>query len=365
MQKQPPNRLKSHRETSGLSQSELALAVGISRQSVMAIESGRQRPSVDIALRIADILGCGVADLFGQAEPQGRLLAAHAGVQHRGRVALAQIAGRWVSYSLQGDEIGRSADGIAVGTQGKRSEIEPLRPTKSLQHNVVMMGCAPALGLVADKLNSAASGGRFLWFSRSSSEALTALGDAHTHLAGVHLTDEKTGEDNLPDVRRHLRRKQVVMITLARWEVGLLTAAGNPKRIRSLAELDRHRLVSRERGSGARRLIERELVKHGLSCKLAQSPALMAHGHLAVASAISIGAADVGVASHDAALAYGLHFQPLAEERYDLVLPRSALDDERIVRMLELLHTASFQRELTALGYDARSCGQRIVEANR
>lgn len=362
MDSAPTNRLRSHREQAGLSQQELALAVGMSRQSVVSVESGRQSPSVDVALRMADVLGCGVEELFGPAQPSGRLLAEPAFGCPDGRVALSQIGGRWVSYPLCGSDIGRAADGIALKTRGKKTEIEPLRPSRLLQDNTVLLGCAPALGLLADRLNSRAGAGRFLWFSRSSTEALTALGCGHSHLAGVHLTDEKTGEANLPDVRRHLLRKPIELVTLARWEVGILTAAGNPKRIRSLAEVSRHRLVSRERGSGARRLLERELTRHGVSIKLAQQAPMMAHGHLAVATAISMGAADVGIASRDAAQAYGLHFQPLTEERYDLVLPRSLLADLRMVRMLELLHSASFQRELTALGYDARPCGQRIVE---
>lgn len=291
-----------------------------------------------------------------------RLFAEPTGSGPSGRVALARLGGTWLSYPLCGDDAMRSADGIAVRTQGGKVEIEPLREWRLAQENVVLMGCAQALGLLADRLNGKGLAGRFWWFSKSSTESLRCLGHGHTHLAGVHLTDEKTGEDNLPDVRRHLRRKQIAVITLARWEVGLLTAKNNPRHIRSVAEVSRHRLVARERGSGARRLLERELAKHGQPGWSDGRSGLVAHGHFSVASAISVGAADVGIASRDAALAFGLHFLPLAEERYDLVLPRSLLGDERMVRMLDLLNSAGFQRELSALGYDVRQCGQRVAE---
>ncbi|MEU9372661.1 helix-turn-helix transcriptional regulator [Streptomyces sp. NPDC048255] len=46
------------------SQEELAAASGVSRQSVAAVESGRQVPSVTAALGLAAALGCSVEELF-------------------------------------------------------------------------------------------------------------------------------------------------------------------------------------------------------------------------------------------------------------------------------------------------------------
>jgi putative molybdopterin biosynthesis protein len=74
-----------------------------------------------------------------------------------------------------------------------------------------------------------------------------------------------------------------------------------------------------------------------------------------------MGAADGGIASHDAALAFGLEFQPLSEERYDLVLPEAELEDPRLQRLLDELTTQPFRRELESLGYDARPTGERVA----
>jgi molybdate-binding protein len=81
-----------------------------------------------------------------------------------------------------------------------------------------------------------------------------------------------------------------------------------------------------------------------------------------VAHAIAIGAGDVGIATRDAALAFGLDFVPLAEERYDLVVSRAELADPRMQRLLDTMTTAAFRRELVALGYDVRACGDRVAE---
>jgi molybdate-binding protein len=203
--------------------------------------------------------------------------------------------------------------------------------------------------------------GVFLWFSRSSTAALEALARRHAHLAGVHLTDPSTGEANLPDVRRHAGPGPQLVITLARWQAGLIAAAGNPKQIRGADDLGRDdlRLVLREPGSGARRLLDRELQSRGLS---PPTSALTASSHLHVAQLIHSGAAQLGLATHDAALTHGLHFIPLADERYDLVLPLTHLHDPRIQRLLDAMTTGAFRRELRALGYDVQSCGDRVAQ---
>ena len=47
-----------------MSQAELAARVGVSRQTVVAIEKGNYNPSVELALRLAGVLGATVEELF-------------------------------------------------------------------------------------------------------------------------------------------------------------------------------------------------------------------------------------------------------------------------------------------------------------
>lgn len=369
------NRVRSARVALGMSQAALAAATRLSRQSIGAIEAGRATPAVDVALRIASTLESSVEELFSAPRTEAPLVTEATSSSVTERVALAQIAGRWLSYGLDGEATWTAADGLlsqaAEARAGRRGRsqrgsvpVDPVRPLEEVHHNLVLMGCAVGLGLLADRLNSRPGAGRFLWLSRSSTDALSALARHQTHLAGVHLTDEKTGEANVADVRRHVGREAVTLITFARWEAGLVTARGNPKQIRSGADLGRRglRCVVREAGSGARRVLDRELSRAGLPRELATQAQLQARGHLQVALAVSMGAADVGVATRDAALAFGLHFVPLAEERYDLVVPRPALEDPRVQRLFDTLSASVFQRELACLGYDVKSSGERVAE---
>lgn len=355
----PANRVRELREVRGLSQVELAAAARLTRQSIGAIEAGRATPAVDVAIRVARALGCRVEDLFTIG---GESVVPEAAAGLHGRLALAHIAGRWVAHPLAGEELRISADAIA-GTDD-RGEVELVRGGAEVRENLLLLGCAGGLGLLADRLNARPGAGRFVWLGRSSTAALEALGEARTHVAGVHLTDDGSGEANVPDVRRHAGAATIVLTTLARWEAGLVAPAGNPKRLRGGADLGRRglRLAAREPGSGARRLLAGELRRAGLPATLASSAVVQARSHRAVADAVAMGAADVGVATRDVAISHGLHFVPLAEERYDLATTLALVDDPRIQRMFDVMTTAAFRRELGALGYDVAHAGERVAE---
>ena len=63
------NKLKIMRVSNGdLTQQRLAELAGCSRQTIHSIESGKFIPSVELALKIANILNCKVEDLFSVEE---------------------------------------------------------------------------------------------------------------------------------------------------------------------------------------------------------------------------------------------------------------------------------------------------------
>lgn len=68
MKGQIANRIREHRLSRGLTQGELAAAVGVSRQSINAIERGRYVPSLQLALQFARTFARPVDELFKLAE---------------------------------------------------------------------------------------------------------------------------------------------------------------------------------------------------------------------------------------------------------------------------------------------------------
>lgn len=68
MKKKPPitNRIAALREAKGaMSQAELARVVGVSRQTIVAIEQGHYSPTLERAFLIAQHFGVGIDDVFG------------------------------------------------------------------------------------------------------------------------------------------------------------------------------------------------------------------------------------------------------------------------------------------------------------
>jgi putative transcriptional regulator len=58
------NRVREARQAAQLTQEALAMKVGVTRQSIIAIEQGKYGPSVKLALELAAALGVRVEDLF-------------------------------------------------------------------------------------------------------------------------------------------------------------------------------------------------------------------------------------------------------------------------------------------------------------
>ena len=58
------NRLRVLRAERGWSQAELGGRIGVSRQAVNAIETGKHDPSLPLAFRIADVFGLPIEQIF-------------------------------------------------------------------------------------------------------------------------------------------------------------------------------------------------------------------------------------------------------------------------------------------------------------
>jgi molybdate-binding protein/transcriptional regulator with XRE-family HTH domain len=367
--------LREHRLAQKLSQLELAQRAGISRQALCSIEAGSAVPGTDVALRLAQALGVRVESLFRLESGEPPLEAALAGsgepLPESGdaRVVLAEIDGRWVAHPLGGrhrESCVQPADGVVKHRRGqKRVKVEPLGSLEVARQRLVVMGCAPALGLLATRLSGDSSSASLAWIPGSSTAALEALRRGEVHIAGIHLLDEPSGQYNVPFVCREFPERPMLVFNLASWEQGIVVAPGNPLGIRRAADLlnPKVRFVARDEGSGASKLLERALRPLGAGPEAVAKRGETALGHMEVAQAVALDAADAGISIRSAAIAYGLGFVPLAEERFDIVLPREHGDDPRVERLVDLLGSRSFRRELDAVGgYATGESGQQIAD---
>lgn len=374
------NRLQAVRRSRGLSQNQLATLAGITRQAVCAIEGDQYLPTTAVALRLAGVLGCRVEDLFRLAEPseflEGSLAQPLPGLEPVGepvRVKAASVNGRYVvrAASALGEVLSSAvpADGLieASGnnTWGRNRErkvrIRLLRSREQIDREIAVAGCDPSIYLTGEHLQRAHHASSLVGWTLGSVAALEALKRGEVHIAGLHLVDARTGESNLPYLRRHLRDGDYLVVTFAAWEEGLVVPRGNPKGIRDVAALARRdvRLVNRETGSGARLLLDRKLSNAGVPRVRVKGYGTTVGSHFHVARVIAEGHADVGIGVRAAARFFGCDFLPLQQARYDLVVPKAYLQTHPpIEHIFDTIVSRTFRSEIEALGgYDTSETG--------
>jgi molybdate-binding protein/DNA-binding transcriptional regulator YhcF (GntR family) len=189
---------------------------------------------------------------------------------------------------------------------------------------------------------------------------LIALQEERADLAGTHLLDEETGEYNFPYIKRVLPGREIAIVNLAFRIQGLMFARGNPRQIKGLADLRRPDIVfiNRQKGSGTRVLLDLRLKAQGIAPSEIRGYETELDTHLAVATQIAHGKADVGLGIEAAALSCNLDFMPLFRERYDLVMPMHNYRSQRLALMLEIIASDEFKKIVNGIGgYDTSQTG--------
>lgn len=354
-------RLRSARQARGFSQYQLARMAGVSRQAVSAVEAGLSDPSLRVALTLGRALGLTVEELFGPAMPEPAVpVRALAPLGAEGsRVSLAPMGEAFIALPLSGANVTRAGFAPAGGRVSGPQQVIPLGPHRT---TLLVAGCDPALPLLELPLSLLDPPVEFLWWPCTSQEALRLAAAGLVHAAGAHLRGQ-SGDYNT-NAAGELLPDGADVIGFCSWREGLVLRPEHAARVGDVAGVVSAslRLVNREPGAEARRVLDRELASLGVSGPGLAGYDTTATGHLEVAAAITAGLADAGVASEPAALAYGLAFVPLTAERFDLVIPASMTGTREVQGLLRVLSSSWLRGQLASLpGYDVTQCGARIA----
>jgi DNA-binding XRE family transcriptional regulator len=333
--------LRERRLACGLTQDELAVRAGVSRQLVAAVEAGRNTPAVDAALGLARALATTVEELFAGAQPDvvaalgGRL---RDGTALRiGRVGDQLVAAELADHGISGDAWAKP-DGVL--NAGKLRLFHGATPA-----GTVLAGCDPAFG-VAEAMLDGLGPRSLLAISAPTGTALRALEQGRVHAAVVHGPAQ-----NLP-----IQPISVVRWHLARWQVGL---AFSPKlRGHSFEAVLRSDVSVAQRDSAAasQQAFERARAAAGIG----PLPGPHATGHLDAAR-IAATVHCAAVTTEGAAQTFGLSFLALEEHVVEIWVAERWLEHPGVDALGELLCAAAFTERVAHFGgYDLTHCGEGV-----
>lgn len=195
---------------------------------------------------------------------------------------------------------------------------------------------------------------------------LYALYQGKVHVATAHMWDGDTDQYNVPYVAKMLPGTPALIINLVARLQGFHVAKGNPKHIESWRDLTREDIliVNREKGSGVRILLDERLRKMGVATSQVKGYDRECSTHLAVASAVARGEADVGIGNEKTGLQVkNIDFLPIQKEKYDLIIKKEDLEKPIYQAVIEIIRSKSFQDEIEGLGgYDLAQTGEIIAE---
>ena len=269
------NHLREKRQAHALSQKQLADLAGITRQAISALESNQYSPATSVALQLARALQCRVEDLFsikrGGEIIEGELLGALPQSDGPVRAQVTQIGHRVLVRPLIGigelSSLSANADGLIIGTSPDKNRVKVrlLKDREAVRRKIVVGGCDPAMFLAGEHVRKHDQE-NLVPCLMGSSVALNALKRGEIHVAGIHLAEEKSEGWELPNLKHSLGDMDCIVVTFAHWEEGFIVRQGNPKKVRTISDIAKTsvRIVNREKGSGARRLLDKQLNTSGI-----------------------------------------------------------------------------------------------------
>lgn len=183
-------------------------------------------------------------------------------------------------------------------------------------------------------------------------------------VATAHLWDGDTGEYNIPYVKRMLPGVPAVIIHLTKRMQGFYVAKGNPKNIRSWEDLTRPEIImiNREKGSGTRVLLDEHLRKSDIIPLNINGYNNECTSHLAVASAVSRGEADIGIGNEKSGVQVNnIEFIPIQQEKYELIIRKEDYYKPNYQAILKIIDSKEFKMELQGIGgYDLTDIGKIV-----
>jgi len=272
------------------------------------------------------------------------------------KIPCTKVTGKWTFPRKLIDEWIVSSSRQFIGIKQSKKELN--------NHLVIMGSNDMTIELLSHEIEREFPEVSVSWANVGSIGGLVALGRGICHVAGCHLFDPATGMYNLPYLHQYLPNTETVVVNLVYREQGLIVKPGNPMGIEGLQDLVRPEIVfiNRQKGSGTRILLDFKLKQMGIDPQQIMGYEKEVFTHTEVAIKVLNGTAHVGLGIFSAAKALGLEFIPIAQERYDLVIPQQNLHTKPIKALLHIIRSDHFKKIVEQMGgYETKDSGKLMT----
>ena len=170
-----------------------------------------------------------------------------------------------------------------------------------------------------------------------SQQALLAYAEERCDIAGFHIAACMVNQALIDKLRQYFDPETDQFVLLEQRQQGLISRPEKP--IDSLRQMidASLRFVNRQQGSGTRLLLDYLLSQQQVSAEQVRGYHHEEHTHLAVASLVLSGQAEVGLGIEAVARQLGLHFSPISREYYFLVYKTSRSDIRQVLSFVKQL----------------------------
>lgn len=231
-------------------------------------------------------------------------------------------------------------------------------------NELIICGQDLSLDILANHLNTMSDTLQIFRSFMGSYNGIYALYQGRVNVATAHLWDGDTNQYNSTYVKKMMPGIPARIIRIGKRQQGFYVQKNNPKGITGWADLKRNdiTIVNREKGSGTRVLLDEKLRLMGLIGDYIEGYFRECKSHLAVATTISRGGADVAIGSETGCKNIpGIEFIPLQTECYDLIIRLADAEKQPYRMILEILSSEAFRMDLESIGgFDTEETGKII-----
>jgi putative molybdopterin biosynthesis protein len=230
-------------------------------------------------------------------------------------------------------------------------------------NELIICGQDLSLDILTNHLNTMSETLQVYRSYMGSYNSIYALYQGRVNVATAHLWDGDTDKYNVSYVKKMMPGIPSLIIRIGKRRQGFYVQENNPKGIVGWPDLKRKdiSIVNREKGSGTRVLLDEKLRLMGVIGDYIEGYTRECKSHLAVASTISRGGADIGLGSEMGCKSiHKVEFIPLQTECYDLIIRLADADKQPYKAILEIITSDAFKTDLLSIGYDTSETGKLI-----